>query len=113
MFSFRPHYIKYSKDSINSWTWADEEDLDLLGEKITMSEDFLPCRFEINQKANTIILTNGEAYNYSYIIYLDLSAPDLHYGQLIRLYNEKKNIISKLLIVQGFSRGQLDCKLWV
>lgn len=113
MFSFRPNYIKYSEDRINGWTWENEDSSDLVGDKIRMSEELLPCRSEINQKANTIILTNGTAYTYSYIIYLDLSVPEFHYGQLIRLYDENKNIISELLEVKGFFRGQLNCRLWV
>ena len=107
MFSFRPHKIQYLSVLDN----FEDEDGNIVQGKEEWSEPIL-CRYELNQRASTITLQDGQAYTYSYVVYLFLSAPNFTYGQTVRLLNQDDEVIDTLE-VKGFTREQLHCRLWL
>lgn len=75
------------------------------------SETGYKCRAEINSQAKQIILADGTAYQYSSLIYCPLETPDLQPGTNILVTDGTLTRIEGK--VMGFSRGQLNCRIWV
>ncbi|MBQ9253231.1 MAG: hypothetical protein IJ180_00485 [Bacteroidales bacterium] len=107
MFDFRLHKLQYL---ITSGGYEDEDGNYIQGDEEWSKE--IPCRYELNQRASTITLQDGVAYTYTYVVYLNLSAPDFHYGQTIRLIRND-GIVVDTKEVKGFTREQLHCRLWL
>lgn len=70
------------------------------------------CRAEINSQAKQIVLQDGTAYTYSSLIYCPLATPDIEPGTNILVVDQdnKTRIEGQ---VKGFSRGELNCRIWV
>lgn len=107
MVSFRPHTLQ----KVSSQGAYDAHGDYIVGGQTVGNP--VPCRYEPNGQARTIILPDGKAYSYSYTVYLDVN-PNLgiQYGDRIRLTSQDGNMIGEFE-VKGFHRGQLDMKIWV
>ena len=106
--SFRPHTLK-----VVTWPKGDyDENRNWVQGKESVS-DPIPCRYEPNGRANTITLSDGSAYRYSYTVYLSVDPSlDIKYGSIIELVSQDGVTIGRYE-VKGFHRGQLDMKIWV
>lgn len=69
------------------------------------------CRAEINTSAKQIILQDGTSYIYSSLIYCPKEVPDLQPGTKILITDGTITRVEG--IVKSFSRGQLNCRIWV
>lgn len=105
MFSFRPHEIGVLHRTEGS---IDNEGNYTQGECYW---SYYKCRIERNQKAETIVLDDGTSYEYSYVVYLDLTTDDFICGESVRLYRD--NLLIDTKVIRGFTKGQLDCRLWL
>ncbi len=73
----------------------------------------IPCRYEPNGAARTITLPDGNAYKYSYMVYLNVNPKlEIKYGDIIELISQDGKNMGQYE-VKGFHRGQLDMKVWV
>lgn len=107
MVSFRPHTLDIKVSAKGSY--------DSLGKYIQGSETIISgieCRYEPNGRANSIVLEDGKAFVYSYMVYLDVDCPNIAYGDLIELFNQDGISIGEFT-AKGFHRGQLNAKLWL
>ena len=109
MVSFRPHKLRIvtkgggAYDARHDWKEGEPS-----------YSEYIPCRYEPNGAAQTIVLPDGSAYQYSYTIYLSVNpAISIQYGDLIELTSQDGIVIAKELEVRGFHRGQLNMKVWV
>lgn len=107
MVSFRPHTLRIRTtgghyDANRDWIEGESS-----------YSDPIPCRYEPNGQARTITLTDGSAYRYSYMVYLNVNpALVIRYGDWIELTSQDGVVIGEYE-VKGFHRGQLDMKVWV
>lgn len=69
------------------------------------------CRAELNTQAKKIVLPDGTAYEYSSLIFCALSTPDIEPGCNVLVMDGTVTRIEG--IVKMFSRGQLNCRIWV
>ena len=108
MVSFRPHTMRIvRKDDGHKAANGDWI------EGVESYSDPIPCRYEPNGRANTIALPDGNAYRYSFTVYLNVDpALVVPYGSLIELTSQDGRVIGTYE-VKGFHRGQLDMKIWV
>ena len=107
MVSFRPHTLSLIVSLPGSY--------DATGKYIAGGESIkegIECRYEPNGKANSIVLEDGKAFVYSYMVYLCVDCPDISYGDVVELFNQHGQSVGKFT-AQGFHRGQLNAKLWV
>lgn len=103
---FRPHFI--AKLSAQAGSYDANGDYivgnEIIGKKVS-------CRFEINNKAQTIQLKDGTTFCYNFVVYLDKDTEEFVYGDKCILY-DNKGVEIDTLIVKGFQRGQLHNRLW-
>lgn len=107
--SFRPHRMHVigrgegSYDNNGDWQETTER----------IGDCCIPCRYEPNGRAQTIQLSDGKAYTYTYTVYLDVCPQcTIQYGDIIELFSQERKSIGRYE-VKGFHRGQLDMKIWV
>ena len=108
MVSFRPHTLRIITRGKGTYLangdWS---------EGATTYSSPIPCRYEPNGQARTIVLSDGKAYVYSYMVYLCVDPSlNIQYGDIIELTSQDGKIIGEYE-VKGFHRGQLDMKIWV
>lgn len=72
----------------------------------------VPCRYEQNGKAQTIIQKDGKAYVYSLVVYLDLSEVDYPLGTTVHLFDESGTKVFEKR-VEGLRKGQLNMTIWL
>lgn len=104
--NFRPHILQYQV-IIEGYE-------DYLGDyhpSTSFFEGSIPCRYELNNKANQMTFEDGKVYVYQYVVYLNQNCREFKIGDVIRLLNNGCVIAEKQ--VQGFHRGQLNAKLWL
>jgi len=107
MVDFRPHTLSVLR---TSGVYDSDGDYVPGSEAVILT---FPCRYEPNGSARSIILQDGNAYVYSYTVYLDVDfTHDIHYGDIIELKDQQSNSIGRFP-VKGFHRGQLNEKIWV
>ena len=107
MVSFRPHTLNLIVSLPGS--------VDSTGKYIPGGErmmEGIECRYEPNGKANSIVLEDGKAFVYSYMVYLSIDCPDISYGDSVELFNQQGTSVGRFTAL-GFHRGQLNAKLWV
>ena len=105
--NFRPHTLRIVSSS--NGEYADN------GDWIEGSNKFsnpIPCRYEQNGKAQTIIQKDGKSYIYSLVVYLDLSDVDFPYGTTVQLFDRDGTKTFEKPI-QGFRKGQLNMTIWL
>ena len=109
MVQFRPHKLRIVTKG--DGTYGSNGDWQ---EGSTQYSDYIPCRYEPNGAAQTIMLPDGQNYQYSYTIYLSVN-PNLviRYGDFVELTSQDGIVVAEALEVKGFHRGQLDMKVWV
>lgn len=73
---------------------------------------WIPCRYEPNGKAQSISLGDGRIFLYNYTVYLDRFSPEFAFGDMVEIKDQFGKKLGDYQ-VQGFHRGQLNCKLWV
>ena len=106
--SFRPHCMHLIRKGEGSY----DENGDW-GESVEKVVACVPCRYEPNGAARTITLQDGNAYRYSYTVYLCVNPRlPIQYGDIIELFSQDSKSIGRYE-VKGFHRGQLDMKVWV
>lgn len=71
----------------------------------------IKCRFEPNQKGETIPSNDGLQLNYGWIVYMPLPQLDIPEGIMITGFYGEKQIASGT--VKRFSKGQLNARAWV
>lgn len=108
MITLRPHTLKRWVKTSDGYY---DENQDWHEGTFDWSES-IGCRYEPNGKATTIALQDGSAYTYSYVVYLDLSVADFHYGDKVKIFDQSGNAITEKT-VNGFHRGQLNARLWL
>lgn len=85
------------------------------GDWNTEDANFVPygeCRDEGNGSGRKVVTTDGELYVYFWVIYCPLSVQEMKKGSLIRVVDDKGNIRAEKRMVK-FSRGQLNCRIWL
>lgn len=50
-------------------------------------EGSIPCRYELNNKANQMTFEDGKVYVYQYVVYLNQNCREFKIGDVIRLLN--------------------------
>lgn len=65
----------------------------------------LPCRAEPNGN-RSIVLPDGTQQVFAFMVYLPLNTPDIAIGSKVQLNAGSYQ-------VKQFSRGQLNCRLWL
>lgn len=106
MLKLRPHILQYEVKS----NGHEDENGDW-HPGTSSFEGNIPCRYELNGKANTITFEDGSSYAYQYMVYLNQNCKSLSYGDTVRILKEGVVVCTKK--VQGFNRGQLNAKLWL
>lgn len=107
MVDFRPHTLSVLR---TSGGYDSEGDFVPDEESVILT---VPCRYEPNGSARSIILQDGTAFVYSYTVYLDVDfTHDIHFGDIIELQDQNGTSIGRFQ-VKGFHRGQLNEKIWV
>lgn len=72
-----------------------------------------PCRYERNGQARSVVLDDGSAFVYSFIVYKDVDPGcDIRHGDLIDLYDASGAHVGRHT-VKEFHRGQLNEKIWL
>lgn len=105
--SFRPHVLK-------TITFTDgyyDENRDFHPGTEVFS-DPIACRYEPNGAARVVPVGEGQNAVYSYMVYLDVTCPEIPFGTRLELYDKEGQSIG-IFSSLGFHRGQLDSKLWV
>ena len=70
------------------------------------------CRDEVNSSGRKATTTDGEVYDYSWIIYCPLFVSDINKGVKVRIIDDSGNIRAEKEIIR-FSRDQLHCRISV
>jgi len=68
------------------------------------------CRAEVNG-GGKFTTVDGEAYSFQFAVFMPLSSPDLAVGGFVQIKSGESELFSGE--VKRFSRGQLNCRLWV
>ncbi|MBW6491951.1 MAG: hypothetical protein K0B15_12240 [Lentimicrobium sp.] len=81
------------------------------------------CRAEANSEGRKFSNEDGEAYIYQFTVYLPSSVADIAAGTTVQILQKKRWVeggtvyyVNQTLFsgaVKRFSRGQLNCRLWV
>lgn len=109
MVSFRPHTLDLYREGGGTYN----SNGDWIPDAESLVRTGIPCRYEPNGKALTITLQDGQAYRYSYMVYLNVDTSlEIHFGDHIELTSQDGIKIGRFE-VKGFHRGQLDMKVWV
>lgn len=74
--------------------------------------DFGVCRDEGNGSGRKVVTTDGELYVYFWTIYCPISVEEIKKGSMVRVMDKDGNIRAEKRIVR-FSKGQLNCRLWL
>ena len=69
------------------------------------------CRFEPNQKGETIPSNDGLQLSYGWIVYIPLPQLEIPEGITILGFDQEKQIASGT--IKRFSKGQLNARAWV
>lgn len=104
-----PHILKF--DLITAGEPYIDENGDTVIPNGTTATIEVKCRFEPNQKGETIPTNDGLQLNYGWIVYLPLPQLDIPEGITIKGFDKEKQIASGN--VKRFSKGQLNARAWV
>ena len=69
------------------------------------------CRAEPNQTNGFVVAQDGSRIDYSWIVYLPLSADTYQVGTNVEIFNGAELIASDS--IKRFSRGQLSMRIWL
>ncbi len=109
MLNFRPHTLKVANITKGG--------KDSLGQPLPDTETWtdVPCRIEANGSGSKVVYLDGEAHNYSYVVYLDQDCPEFRRGEKVKLFglDEMELKGDMQFEVLHFFRNQLNAKLWV
>lgn len=107
--SMKPYWLQYSvvqpeyRDESGDWHSGEVEWIDSLVRCDIVKNDTTALIREYEQ---------GDEVKHSYTVYLDKVAPTLSVGTKVRILDKDGN---ELLVadVKGFTRYQLQCKMWL
>ena len=104
-----PHILKF--DLVTAGEPYTDENGDTVVPDGTTTTFELKCRFEPNQKGETIPTNDGLQQNYGWMVYFPLPQLDIPEGITIIGYHGEKQIASGT--VKRYSTGQLNARVWV
>lgn len=109
MLNFRPHTLQRVR-LISGGTAPDGA---LLPD--TEQIEAYPCHIETNTSAAQALYDDGRAANYAYVVFLNRDCPTFSIGERVRLFGIDGQPLQgdKEHEVKGFSRNQLNARLWV
>lgn len=75
--------------------------------------EYALCRAVRNASAQSVRLTGGTEYRFSYVVYMPIGTAPLKLGTQVGVYSREGNVRIARGRVADFVSGPLGCKLWL